>query len=162
MHIPGVDYTEIFSPVATDRALRILVGIVLFYNDRKWECHYNDVEAAFLELSLKNNFMFIELPPGIFELGFLTEKEVKDYCIQLNNSMYGNVDAALRWILLKTEYLTNEEVGMIQSRADPCVFFKKDESGEPTLIMAITVDDCMVAGNPKAIDWLMTKIEKEI
>ena len=27
--------------------------------------------------------------------------------------------------------------------------------------MAITVDDCMVAVNPKAIDWLMTKIENK-
>ena len=63
IQIPGVDYTENFSPVATDTAIRILLGIVLFYHDRKWECHSYDVEAAFLEPSLKNNFMFIELPP---------------------------------------------------------------------------------------------------
>ena len=51
---------------------------------------------------------------------------------------------------------------MIQSRADPCVLFKKDESGEPKLIMAITFDDFMVAGNTKAIDWLMKKLKREL
>ena len=45
-------------------------------------------------------------------------------------SMYGNVDAALRWIVTKTEYLTSEDVGMIQSRADPCVFYKRDDKNK--------------------------------
>ena len=74
--------------------------------------------------------------------------------------MYGNVDAVLRLISLETEYLTNEEVGMIQSGADPCVFFKRDNSVEPILIVTINVDDFMVAGNPKFIYLSMTKIEK--
>ena len=75
------------------------------------------------------------------------------------HSMYGNIDAALRWITLKTEFMTSKEVGMIQSKTDPCVFYKKDEKGKPVLVVAITVDDCAVAGHPNSINWLMNKIE---
>ena len=75
--------------------------------------------------------------------------------------MYGNVDAALRWIVLKTEYLTGPEIEMVQSRADPCIFYKRDEKGEAMLILAMTVDDCAVAGTPEAVNWLMNKIEKK-
>jgi hypothetical protein len=74
--------------------------------------------------------------------------------------MYGNVDAALRWIILFTEYLTSENIGMTQSRTDPCVIFKKSEDGKPLLIVVMTVDDCAVGGKVEAIDWLMTKVEE--
>ena len=159
MQIPGVDYTESFSPVVTDTGLRLVFAIVLFFHHKGWECHCYDVEAAFLQPKIDDLEMYIELPPGLQELGFMTEAEAKDYCIKLQNSMYGNVDAALRWIIMKTEYLTSKEVGMIQSRADPCIFFMRDEYGEPILIVAMTVDDCAVGGNPACIKWLMDKIE---
>ena len=46
MQVPGVDYTEKFSPVATDTSLRVLVGMTLYHDD--WICVSYDVEAAFL------------------------------------------------------------------------------------------------------------------
>ena len=33
MQIPGVDYTESFSPVATDTAIRIVFCLVLYYDE---------------------------------------------------------------------------------------------------------------------------------
>ena len=104
--------------------------------------------------------MYIEIPEGLVEFGFMSAEDAKDHCILLEHSMYGNVDAALRWIITKTEYLTSEEVGMIQSRADPCIFYKRDDNGKTILVLAITVDDCAVGGKPKAIEWLLSKIEK--
>ena len=159
MQIPGVDYTESFSPVATDTAIRILLGLTLFYESKGWVCHSYDVEAAFLEPKVDDLEMYLEIPQGVMELGFLTQEEAHTNCILLMNSMYGNVDAALRWILLKTEFLTSNLVGMIQSRSDPCVFYKRDEEGEAMLVIAMTVDDCAVAGTPESIEWLMKKIE---
>ena len=49
MQISGVDYTKSFSPVATDTAIRILLGLTMFYKWKGWVCHSYDVEAAFLE-----------------------------------------------------------------------------------------------------------------
>ena len=42
-----------------------------------------DVEAAFLEGKLTNS-MYIELPPGLVELGFIDEEDANNTCIELN------------------------------------------------------------------------------
>ena len=49
MQVPGVDFTEKFSPVATDTSTRIIIGITLYYTEDGWVCEAFDVEAAFLE-----------------------------------------------------------------------------------------------------------------
>ena len=59
--------------------------------------------------------------------GLPTKEQLEKKCILLLNSMYGNVDAALRWIRLKTIFLTSDKVGMKQSKTDPCVFFEKED-----------------------------------
>lgn len=161
MQIPGVDYTESFSPVVTDSGLKTLFANVLFYWDDGWICVSYDVEAAFLEPQMHDLEMYIEIPQGVKDLGFITEQEEKENCILLMNSMYGNVDAALRWILLKTEFLTSNEVGMTQSPADPCMFFKRDKQGKACLILAMTVDDCAVGGKEEQVEWLLKKIESK-
>ena len=49
MQVPGVDFTEKFSPVATDTSTRIIIGITLYYMEDGWVCEAFDFEAAFLE-----------------------------------------------------------------------------------------------------------------
>ena len=51
MQIPGVDYTEKFSPVATPTSVRAVLGLALWY---RWPCELIDIEAAFLEGKLKS------------------------------------------------------------------------------------------------------------
>jgi hypothetical protein len=52
MQIPGVDYTESFSPVATDTSIRLMIGLYLYFNkhkiDKQWKLEMFDVESAFL------------------------------------------------------------------------------------------------------------------
>ena len=52
MQIPGVDYTESFTPVASDTAIRTIIAMFLYYfhTDKKgkWDLEMFDVEAAFL------------------------------------------------------------------------------------------------------------------
>jgi len=47
--VPGVDFTERFSPVATDESLRTQIGINLKKWRLGWRKHSCDIEAAFLE-----------------------------------------------------------------------------------------------------------------
>jgi hypothetical protein len=51
--VPGKDYTESFSSVATDTSVRTGIAIYLFYADCHDELTYEteliDIEAAFLE-----------------------------------------------------------------------------------------------------------------
>ena len=50
MQIPGVDYSEKFSPVAQASLVRIVLAMALYYF---WNCELVDIEAAFLEGRLK-------------------------------------------------------------------------------------------------------------
>ena len=49
LQVPVVDFTEKFSPVATDTSTRIIIGLTLYYTADGWICEAFDVEAAFLE-----------------------------------------------------------------------------------------------------------------
>jgi hypothetical protein len=47
MQIPGVDYTEYFAPVASDTAIRTIIGLHLYYEHKykadKWKLEMFDV-----------------------------------------------------------------------------------------------------------------------
>ena len=49
---------------------------------------------------------------------------------------------------------------IIQSQANPCVFYKHDEKDELILMVSIMVDDCAVTGLETNIDWFMNEIER--
>jgi len=56
-----------------------------------------DVEAAFLEGKLQKKY-YLEPPEMLVLLGFMTIEELNSYCIELQKGMYGQVDAALRFL----------------------------------------------------------------
>jgi hypothetical protein len=120
MQVPGVDYTESFSPVGNDTSVRIVIGITLYHDD--WDLEVIDVEAAFLEGDMEKT-MYIEWPQGMVHLGFITEEECQEYCIEQLKSMYGNSDAALIYFRLFKNHLI-EVMKMAQSLTNPCVFYK--------------------------------------
>ena len=98
----------------------------------------------------------------LVRLGFMTAEEFKTHCIELQNGMYGQVDAALRFFVRFVGYLVGENCnGIVQSKADPCVFYKKDANGFPIMASAVTVDDCLLGGYPKELDIFMSDIEKQ-
>jgi len=62
MQIPGVDYTEKFSPVACDTSIRIVLALVLYYYDSHgWRAQSMDVEAAFLEGELDRCILILQI-----------------------------------------------------------------------------------------------------
>lgn len=62
----------------------------------------------------------------MLELRFITQDKYDDDCIQLLKSMHRNVDAAIKLFKTCHEHIM-KELGMIQSCADPCAFFKGDD-----------------------------------
>ena len=97
MQVSGVDFTKKLSPVANNTSTRIIILLTLYYKRSGWECEEFDVEAAFLVPFLDDE-MYVKWPEEIVELGFLTPEERDSTCVRLERSMYGNVDAALRWL----------------------------------------------------------------
>jgi hypothetical protein len=56
-----------------------------------------DVEAAFLNADLDKQVL-IEWPQGMLDLGFITEEDKVNKCIELTKELYGNIDSPLRWM----------------------------------------------------------------
>ena len=158
MQIPGVDFTEKFSPVAQPTSVRIVLVMVLWLY---WNCELIDIEAAFLEGRLKVS-TFIDLSPGLVELGFITQEEFNEACIELQGGMYGNVDSALLYFVRFKEYATSTSgLDLIQSKADPCLFYKKDEDGNVVGVIVVYVDDCLIAGKQDFIAEMKLKLKEE-
>jgi hypothetical protein len=158
LQIPGVDFTESFSPVANDSTIRIGIGLVLYNEDDQWIAEVFDVEAAFLNAILDIE-MFVEWPKLMVELGFISQKEHDETCIQLVKSQYGNVDAALRWLKTFTRQLT--EMGLTPSDVDPCLFYKRDPNTRKVILLVIVyVDDILCCGPATEIEWLKAQVRK--
>jgi Arginine methyltransferase-interacting protein, contains RING Zn-finger len=60
--IPGIDFTETFSPVANDTSIRVAVSYALY--KANWIPHVIDIEAAFLEADL-DEVIVAEWPEGL-------------------------------------------------------------------------------------------------
>ena len=155
MEIPGVDYTTSFSPVATDSTIRVTFGVALYYG---WTIEMIDYESAFLNAELDRP-LYVEWPPGIVELGEITQEEKEKYCIMLDRAMYGTSAAPIRWMETLSTHLIN--IGLTQSLTDPCLFYKKNSQGDLVLIATLFVDDTIAAGTEEELKWFYENVRKK-
>lgn len=75
----GVDYDEVFAPVARIETIRLLISLAA---SQGWEIHHLDVKTAFLHGDLKET-VYVMQPEGFEEEG----SEGKVY--KLNKALYG-------------------------------------------------------------------------
>ena len=160
--VPGVDYTESFSPVATDSTIQILLLYTLWKSKEGWGCEMFDVEAAFLNAELEN-VMYLAWPEYMVELGFITQQQKEKECIKLVRSMYGNVDAALRWqkCFVETCIDPKGKINCEQSKTDPCLLLKKDDKGKVMLLIVCYVDDVLLSGTKETIQWFKNEFKQK-
>jgi len=157
--IPGVDYTESFSPVTTEVGVRCVIGISLYFinedieqnvpTEQRWILKLCNVESAFLNAD-SGGKMYIKIPFEIVVLGYMIHEEQQLYAILLDQNMYGNIDVVLQFFEKYSGILVTN-LGFMQSQTDPCIFFKHDEVGKLTLLISTHVDDSLI-GRRK---WMM-------
>lgn len=127
----GVDYDEVFAPVARSTTLRVLLSVA---GKRNYTVKHFDVKTAFLNGNLEE-VIFMRQPPGL-------NKE-KNKVFKLNKSLYGLKQAARVWNLtLHNELIKN---GFKQSDADKCLYVRRD-SGKVCYLL-VHVDDMILASN---------------
>jgi hypothetical protein len=118
-----------------------------------------DVEAAFLNADIGHR-QFIYVPEAMIKTGMMEEEESKGLAFELTKSMYGNVDAALRFFIKYKAIL--KDLGMIQCETDPCVFYRVNTQGYLELVIACHVDDSIIAGSKPVIDEYLKDFEKHL
>jgi hypothetical protein len=158
--IPGVDYTESFSPVATDTTVRVTIAVTLYRAKDGWINEMIDIEAAFLNADLDSNTpIYAEWPEGMVELGFITETEREENCIELTRPMYGGVDVPRLFMKTLMRHLTLE-MKMTQSLVDPCLYYWLNEKREVILLAVVHVDDVLLSGTKATIARFKTELRK--
>ena len=126
----GVDYGEVFSPVAHLSSIRVLLA---FAAENKLQIHQMDVVSAFLNGELKEE-IYMRQPPG-YEL-----KGKEELVCKLRKSIYGLKQSPRCW----NEKLCNhlKSLGFKESGADSCVFIQS--GGKGMKIIAVYVDDLIL------------------
>jgi hypothetical protein len=143
--IPGIDFTESFSPVVNESVFRIiLVAQVLW----KLDSNLMDVETAFLHGELEEE-IYMDCPKGV--------KHESDECLLLQKALYGLVQSARQFYKKFTKIL--RDIGFFQSNIEPCLFHSKLNHGRVFLILH--VDDCYVIGHKEDLKLTRTLLEKK-
>ena len=133
----GVDYDEVFAPVARYTSIRSVLAIA---NQLDLEVHQMDVKSAFLNGELEDE-IFMKQPSG-----FVDKRYPAKVC-KLNKSLYGLKQSARCWNLMIDEYLKTSNY--IQNKADPCVYYRTEvvDRKEIIMIIAVYVDDTIICSN---------------
>ena len=87
MQQPGIDFEEVFAPVARLESVRLLLALAAH---RGWSVHHMDVKSAFLNGDLQEEVYVIQ-PPGFI----VTGKEHK--VLRLHKALYGLRQAPRAW-----------------------------------------------------------------
>ena len=150
--IPGIDYTDIFAPVAHDVSFRIASARMMV---EKLESLVMDVETAFLYGDIEEE-IFMKSPVGMEEIDPGSSPED---CYQLKKRIYGLCQAARQFWKKFVETIKKEPFGFTVSPADPCMLFKENNLGICIIIMY--VDDMLIIGKRAQIQEFATMTQKE-
>ena len=138
--VKGVDYDEVFSPVARNTSVRSLLALA---NAHDLEIHQMDVKTAFLNGSLDCE-IYMSQPEGF------VDPDRPNHVCKLKKSIYGLKQSARCWNTTLDEYL--KSVGYHKSNADGCIYVKSVKEANDRIsfvILGVYVDDIIpVSNNP--------------
>ena len=140
--IPGVDFTDNYSPVVNDVTFRTVVARMIIENMKG---KVVDIDNAFLNGDLEHE-IYMKIPEGYDEV--INPGVDKEDCLILQKAIYGLVQAARQFWKKIVDKM--QEGGFKLSETDPCMLYKEDEKG--VCIIIIYIDDMLIIGNEEAID----------
>ncbi|KAK0603198.1 hypothetical protein LWI29_002398 [Acer saccharum] len=130
----GVDYTEVFAPVARMDTVCMIIALV---GQKSWLIYQLDVKSAFLHGELSED-VFVKQPRGY------EQKESEHKVYKLHKALYGLKQAPRAWFILIEAHFTHEEFQRCIS--EQTLFVKQSTRGK-ILIVSIYVDDLIFTGD---------------
>lgn len=124
----GVDYDEVFSPVARIETVRMLLALAAH---RRWKVYHLDVKSAFLNGDIHED-VYVEQPRGFEVCG----EEHKVY--KLRKPLYGLKQAPRSWYSKIDSHFLDR--GFQRSSNEHTLYCKTNQAGD-TLVVCIYVDD---------------------
>jgi hypothetical protein len=131
--VEGIDFGEIFSPVAKLTSIRFLLSIAAAFD---LEVEQMDVKTTFLHGDLEEE-IYMKQPEGFVVKG------KNELVFKLKKSLYGLKQSPRMWYQKFDTYIL--ELGFVRSRADHCVYSK--QVGNHFIYVVLYVDDMLLVGN---------------
>lgn len=129
----GIDYDEVFAPVARIETIRFIIGLAALNG---WEIHHLDVKTAFLHGELKEE-VYVTQPEGFVVAGS------EDKVYKLGKALYGLKQAPRAWNAKLNQVL--RELKFRKCLKEPSLYQKEDKGH--LLVVVVYVDDLLVTGS---------------
>jgi len=133
----GIDFGDIFSPVAKVTSIRLLLSISPAFD---FEVEQMDVKTAFLHGDLEEEIYMQQLE------GFAV-KGKKELVCKLKKSLYGLKQSPRMWYQKFDTFI--QGLGFTRSKAAHYVYFKL--IGDRVIYLVLYVHDMLLVGNDKEI-----------
>ena len=145
----GLDYTETFAPTPMIDSIRYICALALTLG---FVLRHQDVKTAFLIPPLPTDERVYVEPPVGLEMG-------DDYCYELIKCIYGLKQAAHYWHEHVKALLVRHN--FTASPADDCVFIHRDRKNKIDVIIAVHVDDLLIACKEKKMNKVSNMLSGE-
>nr|GEZ68877.1 putative ribonuclease H-like domain-containing protein [Tanacetum cinerariifolium] len=133
----GIDYDEVFAPVARVKAIRLFLAFASYMNFTMYQM---DVKSAFLYGTIEDE-VYVTQPLGFVDPEFL-EKVYK-----VNKSLYGLHQAPRAWYETLSTYLLDN--GFHRGHIDKTLFIKRLKGN--ILLVQVYVDDIIFGPTKKSL-----------
>jgi hypothetical protein len=143
----GIDYDEIFAPVARYTSIRIIISLASVFD---WKLHQMDVKTAFLNGEVEQE-VYIEQPEG-----FVIHGKESHVC-KLKKALYGLKQAPRAWYGRIDSFL--QSLGFSKSIADPNLYIKIVKNHP--VILVLYVDDLFLTGEEHLIAQTKRELSTE-
>jgi hypothetical protein len=128
----GVDFDEVFAPVARMESIRTLLALAAHEG---WRVHHMDVKSAFLNGDLREE-VYVSQPPG-FIIGNDDGK-----VLRLSKALYGLRQAPRAWNAKLDSSMVS--LGFQRSSSEHGIYTRS--SGAARLVVGVYVDDLIISG----------------
>ncbi|GJT70857.1 putative ribonuclease H-like domain-containing protein [Tanacetum coccineum] len=139
----GIDYDEVFAPVARIEAIRLFLAYASF---KDFVVYQMDVKSAFLYDKIEEE-VYVCQPPG-FE-----DPDFPDRVYKVEKALYGLHQAPRAWYKTLSTYLLDN--GFQRGKIDKTLFIRRDKGD--ILLVQVYVDDIIFGSTKKS---LCTEFEK--
>ncbi|GJR47855.1 putative ribonuclease H-like domain-containing protein [Tanacetum coccineum] len=141
----GIDYDEVFAPVARIEAIRLFLAYASF---KDFVVYQMDVKSAFLYGKIEEE-VYVCQPPGFEDPNF------PDRVYKVEKALYGLHQAPRAWYETLSTYLLDN--GFQRGKIDKTLFIRRDKGD--ILLVQVYVDDIIFGSTKKS---LCTEFEKMI
>ncbi|GJY59013.1 putative ribonuclease H-like domain-containing protein [Tanacetum coccineum] len=143
----GIDYDEVFAPVARIKAIRLFLAYASF---KDFVVYQMDVKSAFLYGKIKEE-VYVCQPPG-FE-----DPDFPDRVYKVEKALYGLHQAPRAWYETLSTYLLDN--GFQRGKIDKTLFIKRHKGD--ILLVQVYVDDIIFGSTKKELCNAFKKLMHE-